>query len=526
MQFLQDLLDNREPANRWQDYRIFCDNIKNIDINLYIKALPELLKNLKSNYPTRNLLVALEREAKMNASFGKEMYLKTLEANNPDSYFTLMDILSGLYHSDQKFTIDEIKRLIKDDNIGVNKIGIQSIVKIDLVAKTSPKAFVNWIEKQFDTISKSENHLDLWSAIFFTVRNKRTEIKSADTIIDRLSSIETIDIQLELIYFLDYNIDLEKELHLFKKYLPLLLHIDIEHAGAYNQLAYRLENVAKTNLNLVVDFITDWVAMSRDNARKIEYFSHLLNTLCDDFYSDFQKLYTNWLNKNNPNFHIAIFEMNSARYMRNLSGLTISEEVLNGLSDYDIEYITYKILAFVYDKDISISLVYSILEHKADNKEVVPFLTDLFINHIIFNYYSAIEFLNLKKKTASRKLKKIINDIVKEGEDKYKAYSDLENLKEFAPSERRLIYYNKIEGKKFSKSFKESEAEGPSFFSSITTINYRAGKSIFSKYENQYTEKMTPGLISHSGEMPRGEFIDPIGQAQERLYWQNFKRRQ
>ncbi len=526
MQFLQDLLDNREPANRWQDYRIFCDNIKNIDINLYIKALPELLKNLKSNYPTRNLLVALEREAKMNASFGKEMYLKTLEANNPDSYFTLMDILSGLYNSDQKFTIDEIKRLIKDDNIDVNKIGIQSIVKIDLVAKTTPKAFVNWIEKQFDTISKSENHLDLWSAIFFTVRNKRTEIKSADTIIDRLSSIETIDIQLELIYFLDYNIDLEKELHLFKKYLPLLLHIDIEHAGAYNQLAYRLENVAKTNLNLVVDFITDWVAMSPDNARKIEYFSHLLNTLCDNFYSDFQKLYTNWLNKDNPNFHIAIFEMNSARYMRNLSGLTISEEVLNGLSDYDIEYITYKILAFVYDKDTSISLVYSILEHKADNKEVVPFLADLFINHIIFNYYSAIEFLNLKKKTASRKLKKITNDIVKEGEDKYKAYSDLENLKEFAPSERRLIYYNKIEGKKFSKSFKESEAEGPSFFSSITTINYRTGKSIFSKYENQYTEKMTPGLISHSGEMPRGEFIDPIGQAQERLYWQNFKRRQ
>ena len=94
LQFLQDLFDNKAPANRWQDYRAFCDNIKNIDINLYIKALPELLKNLKSNYPTRNLLVALERKSKADASFGKEMYSKTLETNNPDSYFTLMDILS------------------------------------------------------------------------------------------------------------------------------------------------------------------------------------------------------------------------------------------------------------------------------------------------------------------------------------------------------------------------------------------------------------------------------------------------
>ncbi|WP_191858477.1 hypothetical protein [Hanstruepera ponticola] len=525
MQFLQDLLDDKEPSNRWQDYGTFCDNIKNIDIDLYVKALPELLKNLKSNYPVRNLQIAITREAKEDASFGKEIYLKTLETNNPDSYFTLMDILSGLYHSDQKFAIDEIKRLIEDDNLSLKEIGIKSIVKIDLIAKTTPKTFVSWIEKQFNSIINNETLEELWPSVFFTIRNKRNELKNADRIIDKLSSIKTIEIQLELIYFLDYNIDLENEIHLLKKYLPLLLHINLEHAGAYSQLAYRLENVAKTNLSLVVGFITDWVDMSPENARKIKYFSHLLNTLCDDFYSEFQKLYTNWLNKDNPNFHIAIFEMNSTRYMRGLSGLTVSEVLIKDFSDYDIEYITYKILAYVYDKDTSLSLVYSILEQKVDNKEVVVFLADLFINHLIFNYYSTIEFLNLKKRTANNKLKKILKDIIDEGENKYKAYSDLKNLKEFAPSEQRLIYYNKIQGKKFSKSFKENEIKNPSFFNTLPTINYRAGKSIFTKYRGEYTEKMTPALISHSGEMPRGEFIDPIGQAQERLYWQNFKRR-
>ncbi len=33
LQFLQDLLDNREPANRWHDYRSFCNEIKNVDID-------------------------------------------------------------------------------------------------------------------------------------------------------------------------------------------------------------------------------------------------------------------------------------------------------------------------------------------------------------------------------------------------------------------------------------------------------------------------------------------------------------
>lgn len=526
MQFLKDLLDNKERDDWWQDYKEFCTNIKEVDAALYVRALPILLKKLENNYAIRDLRVALELESKGNASYGAEVYRKTLETNNPKLYSTLTDVIAGLYLSDQKLAIDNVKSLIEDDDNEKAKIGIQTLAKIDLSNASTPKVFVSWIEKQFNSIINNESLLNLWPSIFFTVRNKRTALKNADAIIETLSKVKTIEIQQELIYFLEYNIDLEKEIHLFKKYLPLLLHIELEHTGTYSQLTYTLQNIAKTNLKLVIDFITDWVDISSDNARKIKYFSHLLNTLCDDFYTDFQKLYTNWLNNDNPNFHIAIFEMNGARYMRNLSGLTVSEDVLKNLSDYDIEYITYKILAFVYDKDTSISLVYSILEHKTDNKEVVPFLADLFINHFIFNYYSTIEFLNLKKKTASRKLKKIISDIVKEGEDKYRAYSDLDNLKEFAPSERRLIYYNKIQNRKFNKSYKETEAESTSFLSMVTNINYRTGKSTFSKYRGQYTEKMTPALISHSGEMPRGEFIDPVGQATERLLWQNFKRRE
>ncbi|WP_282030728.1 hypothetical protein [Winogradskyella eximia] len=526
MQFLQDLLINKEPDNWWKEYRDFCSDLSKVDRNLFIEALPALLKKLENNYAHRDLRIALETQSKKDSSFGKEIYNKILEAQNPYLYDSLTDVISGLYKSDQKFAITKIKSLFNDAEISLSRIGIQSIAKIDLLDKGTPKAFIGWINKRLNDIANNETLAELWPSIFFTVRIKRNVLKNAEAIIDKLSSINTIEIQLELIYFLDYNIDLGNEIHLFKKYLPLLLHIDIEHAGAYNQLAYRLENVAKTNLDLVVGFITDWVGISPKNARKIEYFSHLLNTLCDDFYSDFQKLYTNWLNKDNPNFHIAIFEMNSARYMRDLSGLTVSEVLIKDFSDYDIEYITYKILAYVYDKDTSLSLIYSILEQKVDNKEVVIFLADLFINHLIFNYYSTIEFLNLKKKTANRKLKKIIKDIVDEGEDKYKAYSDLENLKEFAPSERRMIYYNKIQNRKFNKSYKESESESSSFLSMITNINYRTGKSTFSKYQGKYTEKMTPALISHSGEMPRGEFIDPIGQATERLLWQNFKRRQ
>src|SRR5690606_10951762 len=96
-------------------------------------------------------------------------------------------------------------------------------------------------------------------------------------------------------------------------------------------------------------------------------------------------------------------------------------------------------------------------------------------------------------------------------------------MKEFSPSEDRLKIYNKIQSKIFSKSFEKNENERNSLASMFPTVIFRTGKSMFTKFEGQYSDKLTPALISHRTEMPRGEFIDPIGQAKKRLMWQNYK---
>jgi hypothetical protein len=88
------------------------------------------------------------------------------------------------------------------------------------------------------------------------------------------------------------------------------------------------------------------------------------------------------------------------------------------------------------------------------------------------------------------------------------------------------MHYDKIQNKKFRKMYKETEDNSSPLRGLFKNLHYRAGASSFTKYNGEYTERMTPGVVSHKGEMPRGEFIDPIGQKKERLLWQNFKRRQ
>ena len=126
MQFLQDLIDNKDPDDWWQDYKDFCNEISKVDRSLFIEALPALLKKLENNYAHRDLRIALENESKSNATFGKEIYSKILEAKNPYLYDSLTDIICGLYKSDQKFTITIIKSLIKDVELSLSRVGIQS----------------------------------------------------------------------------------------------------------------------------------------------------------------------------------------------------------------------------------------------------------------------------------------------------------------------------------------------------------------------------------------------------------------
>lgn len=85
---------------------------------------------------------------------------------------------------------------------------------------------------------------------------------------------------------------------------------------------------------------------------------------------------------------------------------------------------------------------------------------------------------------------------------------------------------NKIQNKKLNKSYDQNNEDRNSFLNMLTPLHLRAGKTAFGKFEGEYSAPMQPQLISHSAEMPRGEFIDPTGQALFRIKCKIFRRRQ
>lgn len=524
--FLLRLKSNEKFKNFWKEYRDFCKNLETVDVDVFFNALPFLLKKIENDGSSRELIIAVENTTSLNTKFGNTLYSKIVHQDNLLLLQLLPNLLSGLSKVELSETISKIKNLMLTEDSNKIKLAIQSIAKIESETLESNLNFIEFIEKEFNNIILDEKLKDLWPSVLFVCRNKRNVFKSADSLINVISKETNIEIQMELVYYLSYNLSIDDEEELYLETLYKLIPLKTNFKGAYNHLSYTLGDISKNKYNTIIDFLNKWIAFEKTHAKNIVLFEYLLNTIIDNDLDQFEELITNWLNNDNPNFHIAIFELMRVNNIRNVSGLKVSKKLLEDMTVYDIEYITYKILGFIYDKDTSTSMVYSILEYKIDNKPIVIFLSEVFVTYFIFNYYGTIDYLKDQKKDATPKLKKVIDSIIKDGEEYYIAYTELGFLKEFSPSEIRLNYINKIQNKKFNRSYKKNEENQNSFLSSLKNIHLKAGKTSFGKFKGEYSEQMELAKVSSSTELPRGEFIDPIGQKKLRLTWQNHERNQ
>ena len=161
-------------------------------------------------------------------------------------------------------------------------------------------------------------------------------------------------------------------------------------------------------------------------------------------------------------------------------------------------------------------MLFQILAGNLESQKIINHTASLIYSELLLNYPSLIEKLK-KEKVSDKKHKAIIKQITGKADDFFNRLSNLPIHDEFNPSEKRLSYYNKVQ---FSGLGNEAiENKKPSFLDFADKTQLRVGKGFFTKTEQGFTDVMEPKSISHSMEMPRLEFIDPIGQQAKRLHF-------
>lgn len=517
-----------KPDTKFHEFRdayySFCKKIEDAPLKLLVSKTEILHTWANKHGAVYHFYQGLESLCERNIDFAKS-YFNELLTHEGNSHLEPLDrLLSSIFKIDFKWASNEILRLIKSDNEDHKSKGITTVGFLDLSCKECDDFKVT-IETELSNLIEDSTTDKLLANVLFAYRNNRKELPNADKHIETLMQIDSDDVRYQLYQLLLYELNIEEEPDFFKNVLFKLTNLNTEYVGLYNSLSYQLSRLTTSHYDTVKQFLNIWVETSPENASKIKLFNSVFNEMYDTQKEKFDELITEWLNKDNINYQVAVFNVLRELSYRNAHHIQLSSKLLRAYYYNDIEFIAHKIIGFVYEKDMLTALLYSILETKYTEKEVVQLVGSMIVNDVIFNYYSAIEFLKEKKKDAAKPLKKIIDEMVFHGEKFYEAYSDLDILKEFQPSEMRLNHMNKIQSKKFRKDYEENEANDTGFLSMVTTLHFRSGKTSFGKFEGEYSGHMEPKLISHSAEMPRGEFIDPLGQKIIRLEGRAFVRR-
>jgi hypothetical protein len=299
------------------------------------------------------------------------------------------------------------------------------------------------------------------------------------------------------------------------------------HIGTYSEISWALYGIIEKYPRIVLDYLEDFVRENQNSIDDLKAFKNVFSELAEENFELYCKWITILFNKDESRFHHAASKI--LTITENKKQVKLDPIVINELTPFDLEFMVYKIVGYVYSKEHLESLVYSALSYTGEIDFVKQLVTQIFCHYITYNYPGSLKYLQDQKNFANRDQKEAIEIIEQHFNEIYSIRT--EKPKELSPSLERLQLFFNQTTKQFGTLEDRSRFRETSFLDMVTKVSIKTGSSFFSRDEyqygmqNRYSNKSTMGLISHSFEFPSGEFLDPVGQEYNRYIWRNFKRR-
>lgn len=401
-----------------------------------------------------------------------------------DELFIFQYIVEIILYLDRFNITEKHSRLLEMTNsnseqqiiCGINGLGrIDYFDNFDLLSKTL---------LCFDSLLRNEHHI-----INGVITNSlRLLYRFGNMIISRLIDLSErndpfILKEITIFLFLEYK-KIHKE-SFFEVLLYSLVKINSKYLGRNNYIDMLLSSMIneEENLNLVIDFLIKWMTNSDCKPDKIESLQLLDCTFSGIFsnISILQKTLLSLINNDNifaPCLASYIVSLNTYSNYQNIYFDTNS---LSEIGDTDIIFICRRILGYFIHSQTILSLFYSLLIGKKENKKIVRFLTNCFIKYIGYNYPI----------TTIKYFEGILCD------------------KELEPSRKDIYILHREEWRKDQKINELAEKKSKlNLISSRAYIKY--GKATSYHINGNITDPQPLKCISFSMELPYDLYVDPI----------------
>jgi hypothetical protein len=203
--------------------------------------------------------------------------------------------------------------------------------------------------------------------------------------------------------------------------------------------------------------------------------------------------------------------------------LELDKQVLDTLDEQTAVYTLQRIMGHVVSSRPLAALLLSAVRKESCSPAFLHFVTGALAGYVLYNYPNEAGGY-LRSRVESGEASDAELEVAKAALSHLDAYStalrDLPRLKEFQTPSRRLYLLRLAEHKQQAAIMEEANRQSV-VMSLATRVPLKYGRGFFMEREGNFTEPSNLSSFSHSVERPRGELIDPIGQAVQRMEWQS-----
>ncbi|ETT67432.1 hypothetical protein BSK66_29355 [Paenibacillus odorifer] len=516
----------KSERNHWELLMLTAEVLPYLHLDS--KLIIEFLERLpNSQIPFANVLVkGVELLSKKRPEVGHEIWGIWTSKPTFEGIWLLKAVAIGLAQKESIRSIyPTVLDLLSSDQEELLSVGI-SICGLFSYEDTTEDLLNNTIEI-LDSLLQNEFRIELRQVLAEAYGRLVTKSKIAQTAVRTLSTEPIPEIQAQIAYILFMHTDQYMQEDWFQEALLNLSSVKTVHKGIIENLDYVLNKLCPIHLDVVQSFLENWIQQHDKSVKEeniADLFNRLMLTLLNNHKMWFEKLLTSWFLREDIKFHLHIQEI--VHYLAVHGNIIhLDQDLLSNLSFKDIKYIVLKILGFVRDNRNLCHLTFSVLLRIPEDFKVDMLVRSAFKDYIAYNYPGATrEIITDKMENGTDKERKIARDILEDLDRYQQARSDLPMIKEFFPPEGRAGKFERMQSKQMSLQIEEGSNKKSILLQLAHRVVLKGGRSSFSRVQGKISDRTELSEFSVEMEFPKGEYLDPTGEAMKRSEWRICRR--
>lgn len=495
-----------------------------IKISTLLDFLQEYFDKTKNDLAGGRFYDLIKEKSKNDVAWALSLTQEILLRGDERLYSFLLTAYLGVSQADFAQAYEKINYLIQSDESRLRQTGLRTLGLLEGVPDSQREEIAEILSRYSTDSDEDIAASATFSLCRFAAGSKVLEEKKTE-----LSLIGKPAARYEIMTHIWVNVSNAKAISSVDlTAVKNICNYDLEHKGITNNLDSLLYLLITNNhINEVEQILTEWILKHSAEEHRRSIFVESFDSTVFEIVKNqnlLKLIITKWLNSDDSRFHHVLSKITSYMASHGMRRAEFDLSILASFNYDDHLFIVRKIIGYILDFDISISLVLSILKLDSFNKDVGDLVASVLVEHIGYNYtHKTIQRLQSELESSPDQAKKILNMCIKELEKRSNELKSLNRANELLPNSDHATRLNKSFQKAMSKSMEEARAKSP-LLGMVSQVAIREGKSWFSFHHGQYHEPSKMNHFSHGIELPRKDVLDEIGASIERVGFRQAKR--